>query len=89
MATTKGSRQPQPTHLQVETETFEKLLPTWSAEEGKFAVIHGEQVIGLFESYNDALAAGFAKAGLSPFLVKQISTTGALAHFTRDLVCHT
>ncbi len=90
MATGTGSRLPNAAHLAIENETFERLLPTWAGAEGKYAVIHGTDLIGVFESYNDALAAGYAKAGLAPFLVKQISTSGgALAHFTRDLVCHT
>lgn len=39
----------------------------------------------MFGSYEDALSAGYADAGLKPFLVKQIAATEFVAYFTRDV----
>ncbi len=58
--------------LEKELETYRAKLPEWSAEEGKFALIHGETVVDIFTSYEDALKRGYQEFGLEPFLVKQI-----------------
>jgi len=71
--------------LQQELEFYKKILPTLSGEEGKFAVIIGNDLIGVFESYADGLAAGYARAGLSPFLLKRIAANEIISYFTRDI----
>jgi len=59
--------------LEQELETFKNNLQTLKAEhEGKYVLIHGDQVIDVFSSYDDAIKAGYGKFGLNPFLVKQI-----------------
>ncbi len=59
--------------LEKELETYTKKLPELRQYEGKFVLIHGEDVIDTFDSYEDALKAGFQKFNLEePFLVKQI-----------------
>ena len=40
--------------------------------EGKFVLIHGEDIAGIWDTYQDALAAGYKQFGLEPFLVKQV-----------------
>jgi len=70
--------------LQRELKKYQELLPTLSSDEGKFAVIADDELVGIFESYGDALAAGYQKAVLKPFLVKQIAKTEVIAYFTRD-----
>jgi hypothetical protein len=69
------------------TRELSKLLPS----AGKFALVHGEQIVGIFEAYADALQAGYEKLGVSqPFMVKQIEVVERIQHFTRNLpVCHT
>ncbi len=37
-------------------------------------VIHGDQVVGLFEAYADAIKKGYDDFGLKPFLVRQVQT---------------
>lgn len=77
--------------LQRELETFKKELPRLLGEsgaQGKFALIIGDEVLGTFESYADALQAGYQRAGLTDtFLVKKISTAETVAYFSRDLAC--
>ncbi|HEX3127145.1 MAG TPA: hypothetical protein VH394_07425 [Thermoanaerobaculia bacterium] len=59
--------------LEKELETYAKKLNALKAEhEGKFVLIHGEDVVDTFSSYEDAIKAGYQKFDLEPFLVKQI-----------------
>lgn len=72
-------------HLQRETAAFKRLLPSLMSDEGKFALIVGDELIGTFDSYNDALTAGYAKAKLEPFLVKRIAAVENIAYFSRNV----
>lgn len=59
--------------LEKELATFDRNLPKLKTEhEGKFALVHGDDVIDIFSSYDDAITAGYSKFGLKPFLVKQV-----------------
>lgn len=58
--------------LEKEIETYKSKLTQFSASEGKFVLIHGEDVMGIFDTYADAIKEGYEKLGLKPFLVKQI-----------------
>ena len=58
--------------LEKELETYKAKLAELAASEGKFVVIHGDQVVGIFEAYADAIKKGYDEFGLKPFLVKQI-----------------
>ncbi len=71
--------------LDRELAKYRELLPTLTANEGKFALFYRGELKGVFDSYSDALAAGYDVAGLEPFLVKQIATTEYVAYFTRDI----
>ena len=71
--------------LAAELAIYEKHLPTLLAEEGKFALVVGEELVGVFGTYEDALKVGYQKAQLKPFLVKKISGTETIAYFSRDL----
>jgi hypothetical protein len=79
------------TTLNREIETYNRLLPELLAQQGKFVLIKGDEQFGTFDSYNDALAAGYDKFKLEPFLVRQIAATEFVAYFTRDVdaVCRT
>lgn len=58
------------------------LLPEHS---GEWAVIRGDQLIGISEFYEDALKVGYDHSGLTGFLVKQILAVEPVLRFTRDL----
>jgi hypothetical protein len=58
--------------LETELATYKAKLEELKAQEGKYVLIHGNDVIDTFSSYDDALKAGYAAVGLKPFLVKQI-----------------
>ena len=71
--------------LAQELATFEQLLPSLSAEEGRFAVITGKKLLGVYSAYEDALETGYKACGLNPFLVKEIVTSEVLPFIDRDL----
>ena len=58
--------------LERELETYKAKLPELKKDEGKFVLIHGDRVVDIFSSYEDALKEGYKMFGLNPFLVKQI-----------------
>jgi len=60
----------------------ERLL---SASEGKYVVIRGDTIAGVWDTYEDALRAGYRQFGLEPFLVKQIRRIEQVYYFTRDI----
>ena len=64
--------------LEVEIDAFEKELPALRKKlaVGTFVLFVGSDCVGDFESYSQALEAGYEKAGMEPFLVKQISQEG-------------
>jgi hypothetical protein len=76
--------------LEKEIQTYKDNLPSLTAEEGKFILIKGDQIIGLFETYEDAIKAGYEQFELEPFLVKQIHAMEQVQVVTRLLSsCHT
>ena len=78
--------------LEKEIETFNRELARLADQEGKFAVIHGDTVIGVYVSYEDAIKIAYEKCGLKPFLVKKIQSVEQVQFFSRDLCfepCHT
>jgi len=64
-----------PMPLEKELETYRKKLPELKAQEGKFVLVHGEEIIDFFSTYEDAIKSGYQKYKLEPFLVKQVHTT--------------
>ena len=71
--------------LDKELETFHRELPNLLANEGKFAVVSGDQILGVYTSYEDALTIGYEKCGLKPFLVKEIRAIEEVRFLSRDL----
>jgi hypothetical protein len=66
-----------PDHLlRHEWDFFRRELPRLLTEghEGAFALLKGEEIIGLYPTQADALRAGYEKFLLEPFLVHAIRT---------------
>lgn len=75
------------TALQKEIETFKaKKNEVLAQAEGKFVLIKGEKVIGLFESQGDALQEGYKQFGKGPFLVKQVLALDVPLRFASPLI---
>ena len=71
--------------LAVELATYNQMLPKLLKDEGKFALIFGTDLLGVFGTYEDALRTGYERAQLKPFLVKKISGAETVAYFSRDI----
>jgi hypothetical protein len=61
-------------------------LPDLKEHQGKFVLIHGDEVVDYYVAYEDAIKAGYDKFKLEPFLVKQVSVTEAVHQFTRQII---
>ena len=61
--------------LERELETFRRLLPHFLHQQGKYMLVQGEQVAGVFGSWEEASKAGHARFGLASFLIKKIEET--------------
>ncbi len=77
--------------LEREQETYRRKLAELKTDEGKFALIHGDDVVGVYGTYEDAIAEGYRQFHLDPFLVKQIQTVEQVQFITRflDSPCRT
>lgn len=71
--------------LEKEIEAYHRELAKLTDQEGKFVVIQGDTVIGIYVTYEDALKVGYDKCGLNPFLVKKIQSVEQVQYFSRDL----
>lgn len=72
--------------LAKELETYERhKAELVCAHEGKFVLIHADEIAGIWDTYQDALGAGYKQFGLQPFLVKQVLGIERVQFFTRDL----
>ena len=71
--------------LEREIKTSNEQLADLLQHEGKFVLIHDSEVAGVYDTYSDALKAGYEKFGLKPFLVKKIQAVEQIQYFTRDL----
>ena len=56
------------------------------SSEGKFVLIHGDRVVGIYDSKMDAIAAGYQQFGNVPFLVKQILKVEPPLNFISNLL---
>lgn len=71
--------------LEIELDAFQRELPNLMSQQGRFAVFVGDRLVGTFDTYHDALQAGYGVAGLQSFLVKRIERFEQVHTFTRDL----
>ncbi len=58
--------------FETEKKAYENALPKLLREEGKFALIREDNLVGVYETYEDALKFGYEKFGLEPFFIKRI-----------------
>jgi hypothetical protein len=73
--------------LEKEMQTFKaKRGELLSQGEGKFVLIKGDRVVGLFESQGDALREGYKQFGKDAFLVKQVLAIDLPVPFTSHLI---
>lgn len=71
--------------LERELATYARHLEGLKEHTGKFVLIHGDDVVETFVSYEDAIKAGYAQFKLEPFLVNQIETDEMVQYITRHV----
>jgi hypothetical protein len=69
--------------LEKELATYHAKLPELKTDEGKFVLVHGDEVAGVFTSFEDAIKIGYEKFKLEPFLVKQIQAVQRVQFISR------
>ncbi len=62
---------------------FENLL---GANEGKYVLIHDDDVLGVFDNQMDAINRGYKELGNVPFLVKQVNKLEVPLSFVSNLL---
>ena len=71
--------------LEKELRVYDARRDELLAHAGEHVVIAGDDIIGFYHSYEDALNAGYEKVGVKPFLVKKIESGEKALFFTRDI----
>ena len=80
--------------LQTNTPRLKRELDTYAAHRdellreahGKFVLIHGTELAGIYDSQMAAIAAGYGRFGNVPFLVKQIVPVETPLPFSAPLI---
>lgn len=78
--------------LDREITTFRRELATLLADpanRGRYALVHADAVAGLYPTFETALAAGYDRFELSPFLVREVTDHERPKYFSRNLRCPT
>jgi hypothetical protein len=71
-------------------EVFRKNRPNLLADpvnEGRYALVNEEKVIGVYPSFDAALAVGYELLGLRPFLIQQVVQHEIPKYFSRNIKC--
>jgi hypothetical protein len=71
--------------LEQEIEFYQRELQSLLQHEGKFVVICEQSILGIFDTYEDALKAGYNRYGLKPFLVKMIQSVEQAQFLSREI----
>ncbi len=73
--------------LQQELKTFEAHRAELNGQApGKFALVHGSGIRGIFDTEADAIREGYRQFGNVPFLVKRIEPVDTPERFVSNLV---
>ena len=75
----------EPKFLEHEITRYKENFESISKYEGRFALIKGDDEIEIFDTYEDALKAGYQKYAIEPFLVQKINRIETIVNFTRML----
>lgn len=74
--------------LKQEAETYERnKADLVKQNEGRFVLISGSQVVSVWDTYEDAVNAGYREIGINtPFFVKQISAVERVQYISREVI---
>ena len=71
--------------LDREFQTYKSRLHEWVEHEGKFVLIKGEDVVGFYDTYADALKVGYDRFKLEAFFIKRVQQMEPTANFSRHI----
>lgn len=72
--------------LDEELETYKTRRDELLRDEGKWVLIRGNRIVGIWHTFGKALAAGYKEFGIvEPFLVKQILAVEPIHRFVRGI----
>lgn len=71
--------------LEKELATYKRELSRIVDQAGKFVLIHGDDIVSTWETYQDAIQEGYRIFRLEPFLVKQIEAEERVHYISRHL----
>jgi hypothetical protein len=71
--------------LEREVETYRRKLSELLADKGRFVLIFGEEVEGIFDTHDAAIEAGYSRHLNDAFLVRLIAEKEPVAYTTRNL----
>ncbi len=69
--------------LEKELKTYKDKLAELDQHVGQYVVIQGDEVLGIFDTYHDAIRHGYRELGVTPFLVKMIEGVETIHLITR------
>lgn len=75
-------------------DTLQKELETYKANrsellkksKGKFVLIHGEEIVGVYDTHETAVRIGYETLGNVPFLIKEIVEVEMPLNFTSNML---
>jgi len=73
--------------LETELATYERKRQELLADEGRHVLIRGEAVVGIWDTFEEAIDAGYETFGLTGFFVKKIAAVDPVLFITRHFVC--
>lgn len=73
--------------LEREWKTFLNEMPhlLHEGQRGKYVLIQGETVHGVWDTLDEALAAGYDRFGVAPFLAQEIDDNPKPRYFSRNV----
>ena len=78
-----------PSSLEREMQKYKAELPRLLVQnEGKYVLIADDEIVGIYETYADAMNVGYQTRKLEPFLVKQIKEVDPVHYITRPVLPH-
>ena len=86
-ARARQDQRPRTASLNREQAVFDANVAHWAPDhEGKHVLIKGDDVVGFYESRDEALAVGYSRFGVVPLFVKRVSTSEPVHHIPNALV---
>lgn len=68
--------------IERELQTFcNELASLLATAQGKFALVHGDTIVSVFETFRAAEKTGYDTFGPAPFIVKQIVPAAGIQYF--------